>query len=130
MSVHLRDYIESRSIPEPNSGCWLWLLSDGSHNYPQGYALINGRRQVTTAHRISYIAYKGEIPDGYDIDHLCRVRACVNPDHLEATTKFANRRRQFGYFCEADDIPETCPHGHQYTRVNGNLVCRECHKKY
>lgn len=130
MDHQLQRYIEDRSIPEPNTGCWLWLLSSGSHGYPQGYAQVDGVRKVTVAHRLSYRAYKGEIPKGYEVDHLCRVRSCVNPDHLEATTTFANRRRQFGYFCEADDRPENCPHGHPYTRVSGNLVCRECHRKY
>jgi len=118
----MRAYIEARSIPEPNTGCWLWMLSLGSHQYPQGF---NGTT-VVLAHRFSYEAFVGAIPENYEVDHKCKNRSCVNPDHLEATTKIANRRRQFGYFCEADLQDDACPKGHPYRRVSGKVVCNKC----
>jgi hypothetical protein len=69
----MRAYIESRSIPEPNTGCWLWMLSLGSHNYPQGF---NGTK-VGLAHRFSYEAFVGAIPETYEVDHKCKNRSCV-----------------------------------------------------
>lgn len=76
--------------PEPNSGCWLWL---GSWNgrYPK---LWDGRRgHVIYAHRFAYTVLRGPIPDDYDIDHLCRVKLCVNPFHLEPVTRAVNLQR-------------------------------------
>ncbi len=88
--TNIKDYVEDRSIPEPNSGCWLWLLSLGSHGYGQGWTKETG---VTTAHRLSHIAFKGPIPEGFEVDHLCMNKVCVNPDHLEATSKSENLKR-------------------------------------
>lgn len=130
--MNFRAYIEDRSIPEPNSGCWLWLLSLGSHGYPQGsMPRLTGER-VSLVHRMSYAAFKGAVPKGMDVDHLCRNTLCVNPDHLEAATQLANRRRQAGFKCDAvNDDTSRCPHGHgDYRRVSGKLVCAECRKKY
>jgi hypothetical protein len=90
--MSLASYVAARCIPEPNSGCWLWLLSTGSHGYGQGTSPETG--QSTTAHRLSYQAFKGPIPDGLFIDHLCRNKLCVNPDHLEAVSNSENSKRR------------------------------------
>lgn len=82
------DYIEafeSHIHYEPNSGCWLWSGADNG----VGYGKFRGRY----AHRISWEMHKGPIPDGMHIDHLCRVRCCVNPEHLEPVTNRENARR-------------------------------------
>jgi predicted Zn-ribbon and HTH transcriptional regulator len=125
---NLQKYIEDRSVIEPNSGCWLWLLSDGSHGYPQGSMPDATGQRVSLAHRMSYLAFKGEVPNGYDIDHLCRIKCCVNPDHLEATTKHANRARQNGKNVSAHhtvtDGCTTC--GATYRVVGNAIVCPEC----
>lgn len=131
--LYLQRYIHERSVEVPWSGCWLWLLSDGSHGYPQGAASAITGEQVTLAHRLSYLARHGEIPTGYDVDHLCRVRACVNPAHLEAVTQFSNRRRQFGFKADADLVePDTCARGHKSYRrseTNGKPMCTECNRQ-
>jgi hypothetical protein len=70
--------------------CWLWtgtIANNGyGHIYREGGPLM-------TAHRLSYEVHVGPIPDGLTIDHLCRVRHCVNPDHLEPVTVAENNRR-------------------------------------
>lgn len=99
-------------------GCWTWL---GAHN-AKGYA-IYGRGG---AHRVAYRLAKGPIPDGTEIDHLCRKRGCVNPDHLEAVPHRVNVER-----AKRDE----CRNGHPYIegsyhlRRNGTKVCKTCHRR-
>jgi len=69
------------------SGCWLWTR----HLLPIGYAQFFHAGKVDYAHRFSFLHFKGAIPDGCEIDHTCRVRHCVNPDHLRAVTHRENQ---------------------------------------
>src|SRR3990172_4211550 len=78
-----------RYIPEPNTGCWLWA---GNLDTP-GYGQISSLGRKVLAHRLSYIFLRGPIPRGLQIDHLCRVRSCVNPDHMELVTSRENASR-------------------------------------
>src|SRR5216683_6645346 len=89
-SRSLSERFEEKYIPEPNSGCWLWTAAILSH----GYGIISVTRcKFELAHRVSYELHKGKIPYGLEIDHLCKVRCCVNPDHLEAGTSIENHFR-------------------------------------
>lgn len=77
------------------------------------------------AHRMAYEHFKGPIPDGLYIDHLCRVRCCVNPDHLEAVSNRENILRGVG----AGAIharQKSCPLGHPYTQLKYRRRCLVC----
>lgn len=78
-----KDRIERLSMPEPNSGCWLWLgtTRNGYGRITLGSRHLGTKRSIS-AHRLSYEAYRGLVPHGLMVCHKCDVRCCTNPDHL------------------------------------------------
>lgn len=105
--------------PEPNSGCWLWI---GGLAQPQGYGrFAHPNKRDAYAHRVSYEMFVGSIPVGYHVDHLCRVRCCVNPKHLESVTQQVNIRRGSGG--AHNRIKDACPKGHPYSGDNLLICC-------
>ena len=118
---------ESKMEPEPTSGCWLWMGAMRSNGY--GHMWLGDR--AVGAHRISYEHWRGPITRGLPLDHLCRVRSCVNPEHLEPVTIRENLIRGIGF--AAENARKThCPAGHAYTPenthrdVHGGRKCRAC----
>jgi hypothetical protein len=113
--------------------CWLWT----EHLLANGYARFHvsgsyGYRERPYAHRWIYEVTYGPIPVGMEIDHLCRVRHCVNPTHLEAVTHAENVARTTGHNHGPYDVGTHCKHGHERTPENtgvnkyGARYCRPC----
>ena len=82
----MAERLEANSIPEPNTGCWLWTKATCS----SGYGTIHDNYRTLVAHRVSFAIHRGPIPEGMHLDHLCRTRACINPWHLEPVTNREN----------------------------------------
>lgn len=108
-------------------GCWKWAGITGKN----GYGRIKIKKKFESAHRLSFSIFKGPIPAGMQIDHLCRVRNCVNPDHLEAVTARENILRGYGYSAE-NSRKTHCKRGHLFggdnlkTLPNGSRRCITC----
>lgn len=82
----------------PGDGCWLWMGARYRNGYGNFYlGRMEGRHVHMTAARAMWTLTKGPVPADLEIDHLCRVRACVNPDHLETVSHQENRFRGRGY---------------------------------
>ena len=109
------------NIVENVEGCWIWMLSVNH----QGYGLFWVDGQYVATHRWSYEHFIKPIPEGLQIDHLCRRRDCVNPSHLEPVTARENRRRS---------MKDHCAHGHRWTTATtymdkrGQRNCIPCHR--
>lgn len=125
----LRDRFEMKYIPVTESGCWLWTASTDQH----GYGRIGVDRKNRQAHRVAWELYKGRIPsntnaatraDIHTIDHLCRVRSCVNPDHLEVVTLAENVKRSPKELHMWRLRITHCPSGHPYSGDNLYTVSR------
>jgi hypothetical protein len=114
--------ITAATVRDPSTGCWLWQRSKDGLGY--GHLRVSGR--LEKAHRLAYETFKGQIPTGLEIDHLCRTRHCVNPDHLEAVTHQENCRRAHQYKARLRTLAK-CGHPftYFYVRKNGNIK-REC----
>jgi len=117
-------------ITEPNSGCWIHMGALDSHGYAGFRRSPYSGNKWQRAHRASYEMFVGEIPKNLGLDHLCRVRCCVNPAHLEPVTSKENNRR--GVRAANQRAITHCPKGHEYSGENlyvgkeGKRYCKKC----
>ena len=120
---------EHRIERVPESGCWIWMGTITGRGY--GNVRIDSR--YIGAHRAVYQHLRGQIPRGHELDHLCRVRCCVNPEHLEAVTHQVNMMRSFAA------TKTHCKYGHEITKENTEYVskggdrrarrCKKCQRE-
>ncbi len=110
--------------------CWLF----GGAITRNGYGQVRRKGVTLYAHRYMWTLMRGPIPAGMQIDHLCRVRHCINPQHMEVVTHRENLRRGEGITARLARKTH-CPHGHEYTEANTyrppstrHRICRECHR--
>lgn len=128
-SQSLRDYLLDNVTEELNVApldvCWVWRRSVTK----KGYSQVSIGRRMKIGHRVAYEEFVGPIPGGLQLDHLCRVKRCIRPKHLEPVTRAENWRRHVNSITQ-------CPQGHWYSpantyayaKANGatHRVCKEC----
>jgi hypothetical protein len=117
------EWLQRRVEVDPQTGCWLWTMGKNSNGYAFGRFPGSTSRQM---HRLTYLQLVGPVPKGMVLDHVCRVRHCVNPRHLEATTNRVNILRGVGAPA-LNARMSSCRKGHQFkTESNGSRRCPVC----
>ncbi len=119
----IRDLLLFYTNKKDHLPCWLWTGSIQNNGY--GKVTVNYKTRLI--HRYAYEELKGSIPEGYEIDHLCRNKLCINPEHLEAVPGKVNRKRQ-------GEAKTHCVEGHElfgdnlYVTPDGRRNCKACRR--
>lgn len=117
-----------------NSSCWLWpgVLHSTGYGAISSRPGEDGKRHKLLAHRVLFEMARGPVPDGLQLDHLCRNRSCVNPEHLDPVTIRENLLR--GDTLAAENLAkDSCPRGHPYSEENtyrykNTRLCKICRR--
>src|SRR5215471_3710901 len=122
----LPERFQSKILPEPNSGCWFWNGAIDSRGY--GRISVAGKNKL--AHREVFLRLKRNLAAEECLDHLCRIRCCVNPEHLEPVTLAENIRRGNHKY---NKLKTHCKYGHEFNIENIRFykterACRECNR--
>jgi hypothetical protein len=138
------ELFHEKYIVDPVTGCWQWQAGTCGRGYSKiGYTRPDGTRRTVGAYKWIMEQIHGPIAPGYEPDHLCRNKLCVNPDHMEIVTRAENNRRRVAAYRENGKemhwklrASGKCREGHEMTPENtidkkdGTRTCRTCRQKF
>ena len=133
--------LEDRILSKINKTdtCWLWTAAINANGYARIGVKVDGKWTTKNAHRYIYKLLVGDIPDDMVCDHLCRVKHCVNPAHIEIVTDEENLLRGSKNGPIFNKFKTHCKQGHEYTPENtyirktyrkGRRECKKCWQNY
>jgi len=127
MREHFEKRIINKSIPEPNTGCWLWT----GYCSVSGYGKTSFKAHPYLAHRLSYELFYGKFNHNLKVLHKCDTPACVNPQHLSLGTQKENIHDMLKKHGHYNSKKTSCPRGHLFNNENTRIykkskVCRIC----
>jgi len=114
------EVFKRRRVEQHPDECWPWL---GAHR-EDGYGVIKFDGKMYKVHRLAYLLAHGELSADLTVDHLCRMKSCINPTHLEAVTQSVNALRYFDHIGRKTH----CPAGHEYA-FGSRSYCRICNRE-
>lgn len=141
MNVTINSRSVNRPVPEriarayatkytvDGAGCWVSTYAPGPNGYISATWRADGRSTGTGAHRAAWTYWHGQIPDGMTVDHLCKQRVCVNPEHLRLLSNSENARRQYGRDWPLGECRRGHPDSMREAAVRGgkpHSICRPC----
>jgi len=128
-------FLKKVILTDDLDSCWLWLGKPKKNKTGTPYGTLRVGNKLIPAHQFAYELFVGPIPQGCELDHLCRNTMCVNPLHIEPVAHRVNVLR--GISPNAINARKThCPKGHSYNKentyvnANGHRSCKICHKTY
>lgn len=141
--LHPLERITRSYEEDPETGCHVWTGPISNRGYGKLSVTQAGyKAENFSAHKASYELTRGRVPSGLVLDHLCRNRICVNPDHLEVVTQRENTLRSPVAPAALNSAKTHCPQGHEYTPENTYVwtsktthkytsrACRQCLQAY
>lgn len=120
----------TRFVHVSPTGCWLWT----GHIDDKGYGRFQVKGKWRKAHVCAYESRHGPVPEGKEVGHICKLRACVKPEHLKALTHIENIQMGDIGGHKYHSLKTHCPQGHEYSeentyrKPNGHRECRTCQR--